>query len=455
MRVMDMTQGNSAKLILAFAIPLFIGNIFQQIYSMVDTAVAGYCLGDGAIAAIGATSSLYALLIDFSSGLNSGCAIVVTQRFGAHDEKKLKAAIAGMIELDAGITSALTILSLVFLRPLMRFMNTPDEIFEQAHQYIAVICAGMSATIAYNLFSSILRAFGNSRTSLYFLIISSVLNMGLDLLFVAALGMGVAGAALATVIAEGVSAFLCGLYIFRHYSGFLPGKEDFRVSASLIAELIASGIAMALMYCVVDLGSVIFQRANNRLGETIISAHTAARRIILIMMQPLATISTASSTFIGQNWGANKLERIRTALRQVTWLEIVWSLFGCALIYAFGNSLVRVTTGTTDPTVICNAVMSLRWHLSFFPALGCLLVLRTAMQAMGQKTIPILSSCIELGMKLLSAAFLIPHLGFFGTSITEPITWTLMLLFLATAYFISRAKFYQQTEISKTARKLP
>lgn len=281
-----------------------------------------------------------------------------------------------------------------------------------------------------------------------------MLNIGLDLLFVAALRMGVAGAALATVISEGVSAFLCGLYIFRHYSGFLPGKEDFRVSASLIAELTASGIAMALMYCVVDLGSVIFQRANNRLGETIISAHTAARRIILIMMQPLATISTASSTFIGQNWGANKLERIRTALRQVTWMEIAWSLFGCALIYAFGSSLVRVTTGTTDPTVIRNAVMSLRWHLSFFPALGCLLVLRTAMQAMGQKTIPILSSCIELGMKLLSAAFLIPHLGFFGTSITEPITWTLMLLFLAAAYFISRAKLYQQTEISKTARKL-
>ena len=318
MRVMDMTQGNPVKLILAFAVPLFIGNIFQQIYSMVDTAVAGYCLGDGAIAAIGATSSLYALLIDFASGLNSGCAIVVTQRFGAHDEKKLKSAIAGMIELDAGITLALTVLSLAFLRPLMRFMNTPDSIFEQAYQYIAVICAGMIATIAYNLFSSILRAFGNSRTSLYFLIISSVLNMGMDLLFVAVLGLGVAGAALATVIAESVSALLCGIYVFRHYSAFLPGKADFRVSGSLLGELFSNGIAMALMYCVVDLGSVIFQRANNHLGETIISAHTASRRIIGIMMQPLATISTAFSTFVGQNWGARKPERIRTALRQVT-----------------------------------------------------------------------------------------------------------------------------------------
>lgn len=438
MRVMDMTQGNPAKLILAFAVPLFIGNIFQQVYSMVDTAVAGYCLGDGAIAAIGATSSLYTLLIGFASGLNSGCAIVVTQRFGAHDEEKLKASIAGMIVLDAGVSLILTLLSLVFLRPLMGFLNTPDSIFEQAHSYIAVICAGMAATVAYNLFSAILQSFGNSRTSLYFLIISSILNIGMDLLFVAVLHMGVSGAALATVIAQGTSALLCGTYVFRHYRAFLPERRSFRISGSLIAELFSSGAAMALMYCVVDLGSVIFQRANNSLGETIISAHTASRRIIGIMMQPLATISIASSTFVGQNWGAKKPERIRAALRQVAGMELAWSVLGCALIYACGGGLVQLTTGTTDADLIDNAVMSLRWHLSFFPVLGCLFVLRTAMQAMGKKTVPVLSSCIELGMKLMSAAFLIPCLGFFGTCITEPITWTLMLLLLATGYFALR-----------------
>lgn len=230
-------------------------------------------------------------------------------------------------------------------------------------------------------------------------------------------------------------------------SAYLPGKQDFRVPVRLIAELFSNGIAMALMYCVVDLGSVIFQRANNHLGETIISAHTASRRIIGIMMQPLATISTASSTFVGQNWGARKPERIRTALRQVTAMELAWSLFGCALIYAFGGTLVRLTTGTSDTEVVRNAVMSLRWHLTFFPALGCLLVLRTAMQAMGQKTAPILSSCIELGMKLLSAAFLIPHLGFFGTSITEPVTWTLMLLFLAIVYFTSKKRLFSKITV--------
>lgn len=451
MRVLDMTQGNPVKLILAFAIPLFIGNIFQQVYSMVDTMVAGYNLGDNAIAAIGATSSLYGLIIDFASGLNSGCAIVVTQRFGAHDEKKLKVSIAGMMELDAAVTVVLTVLALVFLRPLMRFMNTPDAIFEQAYSYIAVICAGMAATIAYNMFAGILRSFGNSRTSLYFLIISSLLNMGMDLLFIAVLHMGVAGAALATVIAQTVSAVLCGAYVFRNYSELMPNREDFCMDLGLIAELFSNGIAMALMYCVVDLGSVIFQRANNALAETIISAHTASRRIIGIMMQPLATISNASSTFVGQNWGAKKPERIRTALKQVMGMEVAWSLLGCAIVFAFGGTLVRFTTGTSDSVIIDNAVMSLRWHLVFFPALGCLLVLRTAMQAMGRRTAPILSSCIELGMKLLSAVFLIPRLGFFGTSITEPITWTVMLLFLTASFLVQKETIFPKSNGSGNA----
>ena len=438
--VMDMTQGNPAKLMLTFAIPLFIGNIFQQIYSMVDTMVAGYTLGDSAIAAIGATSALSSLIVNFAIGLNSGCAIVVTQRFGAHDEPRLRASIAGMMELDAVITGVLTVLSLVFLRPLMHFMNTPETIMEHAYGYIAVLCAGMLATIAYNMFSGILRALGNSRTSLFFLIIASVLNIGLDVLFVSVLGMGVAGAALATVIAQAVSAALCGIYVFRHYRQYWPRRRDFQVSPALLRELVANGLAMALMHCVVDLGSVIFQRANNQLGEAFISAHTAARRIIGIMSQPLSTLSMAASTFIGQNWGAQKLKRIRVALRQALVMEIIWSLVAWILIFILGNFLVQLTTGTSDPQIISNAVMSLRWHLSFFPALGCLFVLRNSMQSMGRPIIPILSSCIELCMKILSAAIAVPSLGFLGTCITEPFTWLVMFLFLGAGYLVLRKK---------------
>ncbi len=443
---MDMTEGKPARLILAFAIPLFIGNIFQQIYSMVDTMVAGYNLGDGAIAAIGATSSLYALLINLAVGLNGGYAIVVTQRFGAHEEKGLRESIAGMFLLDAAVAVLLTALSLVFLKPLMRFMHTPDAIFSQAYGYIAVVCAGMVATIAYNMFAGILRAVGNSRTSLYFLIVAAVLNIGLDVFFIVVLRMDIAGAALATVIAQAVSAALSGVYIYKNYRFLLPGREDFHISGKLLAELCAQGIAMGLMYCVVDLGSVIFQRANNTLGEQIISAHTAARRLILILMQPLATISTASSTFIGQNWGAKKMERIRAALKEVVGMALIWSLLSCALVYLGGGALIRFTTGTGDVEVVKNAVLSLRWHISFFPALGVLLILRTAMQAMGKKIVPVVSSCLELGMKLLSAAVLIPRLGFLGTSITEPVTWVVMLVFLAAAYGLQRRRLFSDKQ---------
>ena len=442
MRVMDMTTGHPLRLILAFALPLFIGNLFQQAYSMVDTMVAGYNLGNTAIAAIGATSSLYSLLIDFASGLNSGYAIVVTQQFGARNSKALRESVAGMIELDIRITTGLTILSLVFLKPLMHFMNTPDSIFNEAYSYIVIICAGMPATIAYNLFASILRAVGNSRTSLYFLMVSTVLNIVLDLFFIMVLHTGVGGAALATIISQAVSALLSGLYVYKHYRSIMPKRQDFRVPHSMLTELFSQGIAMGLMLCVVDIGSVIFQRANNSLGEMIISAHTSSRRIIGIMMQPINTIATASSTFIGQNWGAGKTSRIRQALKQVLSLEIAWSVTAFLLVLAFGSVLVRWSTGTTDAAMVENAVMSLRLHLAFFPALSCLLVLRTALQAMGRKLIPILSSCLELGMKILAAAVLIPRFGFLGTSITEPITWTLMLLFLAGNFWIRRKTLF-------------
>ncbi|MCM1166479.1 MAG: MATE family efflux transporter [Lachnospiraceae bacterium] len=446
MKVTDMTSGSPVRLILTFAVPLFIGNVFQQIYSMVDTMIAGYNLGDDAIAAIGATSALYGLLINLASGLNSGYAIVITQRFGAHDEKKLRGSIAGTVVLDAGITVALTALSLIFLKPLMRFMNTPDAIFTEAYKYIAVICAGMAATVCYNMFAGILRAVGNSRAPLYFLMISSALNIALDLLFVAVLKTGVSGAAFATVIAQAVSAALCGVYVFKKYRAILPSRDDFRECRKTFSELLPQGIAMGLMLCVVDLGSVIFQRANNDLGESIISAHTAARRIIVIMMQPLGTISTASSTFVGQNFGARKLSRIKFALKRVMLMEIAWSAFSCALIFLFGGALVRFTTGTEDIEIVENAVTSLRWHLSFFPVLGCLLALRTAMQAMGRKLAPIISSCLELGMKILSAAILIPRLGFLGTCVTEPFTWVIMFAFLGGAYLAIRKRVFPDNE---------
>ncbi len=434
MRIQDMTEGEPIRLILRFAIPLFIGNIFQQVYTMVDTMVVGHSLGDAAIAAVGATSSLYGLLVNFASGMNSGYGIVVTRHFGARDDEGLRRSIAGMLVLNITVTALVTALALLFLRPLLGYMNTPEAILPQAHTYIAILCGGMMATICYNMCSAILRAVGNSRSPLYFLIISCFINISLDLLMVMGFHLGVAGAAVATVIAQSVSALLCGLYIVRNYRAILPTKKDFRMIGPILPEMLSTGFAMALMLCVVDLGSTIFQRANNLLGETYIAAHTASRRIIGIMMQPLSTIGTANSTFVGQNWGAKKVDRIRSTLKKVIGLELIWAVFACGMIWLFGGALVRFTTGTTSEATVQNAVLSLRFHFSCLPALAVLLCLRTSMQAMGKKTAPVISSCIELALKIVSAWWLIPQVGFIGTCITEPVIWVVMMVFLIAAY---------------------
>lgn len=438
MKITDMTVGNPIRFIFLFSIPLFIGNIFQQIYSMVDTMVAGYCLGDSAIAAIGATASLYMLLIDFASGMNIGFSIIVTQCFGAHDEKKLKESIAGMIVLDISFSILLTILAIAFMKPCMRFMNTPDAIFAEAYSYIIVICLGLSVTVCYNMFASILRAVGNSRTSLYFLMISSVLNIGLDLFFIVVLKTGIAGAALATVTAQAVSAALCGIYLFQNYQTILPGREDFHISREMFSALFLQGFAMGLSMGVVNVGSVLYQRANNGLGEIFISAHIASRRIMNILLEPVDCMITGLSVFVGQNWGAGEKGRIRSALKWVLGLETIWGLLCFAFIFIFGRMVVCGITGTANDGILDNAVLSLRWHLGFFPMLGGLIALRASMEAMGKKIVPMMSSVIELCMKIFSAAWLIPQLGFLGTCITEPVTWTLMLLFLAVMFFMQK-----------------
>ncbi|MCH1948878.1 MATE family efflux transporter [Enterocloster sp. OA13] len=434
----DMTNGNPVKLILAFAIPLFVGNIFQQIYNVADTMIAGYNLGDAAIAAIGATSSIFSLLMNFASGLNSGYGIVVARAFGAKNQDKLKKSIAAMIVLDLVITLMLTVFSLLFLNSLMRLLNIPDSIFADAYSYIAIITAGMLATIVYNMLAGIMRAVGNSRTPLYFLILSCVINLSLDCLFIIGFGWGVEGAAAATVIAESLSALFSAIYMFRKYREILPGRKHFHLDIPLIKEMAATGFAMALMLCVVDIGSVIYQRAINGLGEMLIVSHTAARKIIGIMMMPLASIATAYSTFTSQNWGAGKKERIRQTLKKVMAMEVGWGLFSCLAVFLLGGTAVRILTGTSDNNVIDNAVLSLRFHFVCYPALGILLALRTSLQAIGRKAVPVLSSSFELIVKLIAGIWLIPKLGYLCVCLTEPVIWVSCAVFLIAEFMIQK-----------------
>ena len=436
MHTNDMTQGRPLQLILRFALPMLIGNVFQQVYNIVDTMAAGYILGDNAIAAIGATTSLYGLLVNFAMGLNSGCGIVVARSFGAKDRERLKRSVASMIILDAAVTTALTLLSLLFLRRLMAAMNVPAGIFSQAYAYISVIVFGMAMTVLYNLCSGILQALGNSRTPLYFLIFSSLLNLALDLLFVAVFGWGVRGAAAATIAAQAVSGGLCGVYLLHNYRDFLPSFRHFRIEGPLLREMAATGASMAVMLCVVDLGSVFYQRAINDLGSTLITAHTAARKIIGLFMMPLASLATANSTFVSQNWGAGKYRRIRMTLRKVLALQVLWGVFSCVLVWLLGGKAVIWLTNTQSSEVLSNAVFSIRLHFLFYPALGILLAQRTALQAMGEKVIPVCSSSLELLGKLAAGLWLIPRWGYLWVCLTEPIVWSACMLFLALVFLL-------------------
>ncbi len=426
----DMTVGSPIKLILSFAIPLFIGNIFQQIYSIVDTMIIGHRLGDMAIASIGATTSIYGLNINFASGLNSGYGIVVAQSFGAKNYEKLKKSIATMIVLNLSITSILTVISLVFIRSFMRLMNTPESIFEGAYTYISIILGGMLATIAYNMFAGIMRAVGNSKTPLYFLILAVALNVVLDLIFVIGFNWGIFGAAVATVMAQACSAILCGVYVYRKYREILPKKKDFRLHIPLLKEMSSAGFAMALMFCVVDIGSVIYQRSVNGLGELLIVAHAAARRILGIFTMPLGSIATANSTFASQNWGADKKDRIKIALKNTIFLEVAWGIISFIILYLFGGFIVKLLTGTTDSEVIRNAVLSIRIHAICFPSLGILLAFRTTLQSIGYKVAPVISSMFELGVKIIAGIWLVPMFGFLYVCLTEPVIWNICAIYL-------------------------
>lgn len=429
-----MTKGEPIWLILRFAIPLFIGTLFQQAYYFVDTMIVGQGLGSQAVAAMGVTASLYAVLIYFANGLNSGYGIVISRMFGAGDGEGIQKAAAAMILLDAAAALALTVLILPALKPLLHLLHTPEDIFSQAYTYIFVVFAGMAATIAYNMGAGFMRAVGNSTTPLYFLILSCGLNAGLDALFIFGMGMGVAGAALATVLAEAVSAVLCLIYICRNYTEYLPQKEDWRLKRDLIGEMLGTGLSMALMQSLFSLGSIILQKGINHLGTWIITAHTASGRISEMLMMPLSMIAAANAAFVGQNFGAGQYGRIRKTMRQIIGLELLWSLASVLIAYTAGAFCIRLLLGEPDAFILKNAVLNLKVCTLFFFPLGILLALRNALQPMGVKAPPVISSAMELLIKILFCVLWIPRLGYWGVVITEPVIWIICAAFLGVVY---------------------
>ncbi|MFR7592380.1 MAG: MATE family efflux transporter [Longibaculum sp.] len=431
----DLLKDNILKALLIFALPILIANIFQQLYNTMDTMIVGNFLGDTSLAAISACGAVYELLIGFALGVGNGLSIVTARSYGAHDEKLIKKSVAGSIVIGIGLTLLIMLISVLFLYPLLELLHTPANIIDEAYSYIATVTLFVGVMFAYNLCAGLLRAIGNSVMPLIFLIISSLINVGLDLLLITQFSLGVQGAAIATVISQGISVILCFLYIYQKTPILIPQKEHFQIDIDLYKELLGQGFSMGFMMSIVSAGTVILQSSINGFGYLIIAGHGTARKLNSFCMMPAGTIGLALSTFVSQNKGANQQKRIRDGVRYGNLIACGWGVIITIILFFGAPWLVKLISGSHQATVVDNASLYLRVNAPFYAVLGILLNLRNSLQGLGMKIIPLVSSVIECLGKVVFVALFIPVLGYFGVIICEPVIWCCMCLQLAYSFY--------------------
>lgn len=431
----DLTIGSPAKLIFYFALPIFLGSLFQQFYNLVDTTIVGHTLGSDALAAIGATAPIYGLIVGMAVGINNGFSIIVARYFGAKDITKMKNSIAMILILNFIISILFTFAGVITIKSLLEYLNTPQDIMESSYGYIVTIFYGMIITITYNMEAGILRAIGDSKTPLKYLVYSSIINIVLDIVFIVNFNLGLKGAAFATLISQFVSVVLCFNHIIKRCPELKLCKENFKLDFNLLKDLFITGLSMGFMLSIVSIGSVALQSSINNFGKDIITAHMAARKISEITMMPLGTLTTASATFVSQNYGANKLDRIKDGIKKTFLMGAVWSSFVVIVCYLFGGYIIKALTGNNQAIIIDTAVKYLKINTPFYYILAVLLVLRTSLQSIGRNFTPLISSSIELIGKFVVVGYLAPALGYFGVCICEPIIWILCAIFVTVVFF--------------------
>ena len=432
----DLTKGYPAKVIMMFAIPLMFGYIFQQFYNVADSKIVSTYVSTDALAAVGATAVVFNTIIGFVNGLTQGFTILVANSFGAKDMSRMRRFVAGTIVLTFSVAIVMTILGLVFIVPILEVLNTPAEIMADAVAYVRIILAGIVFTALYNMCANILRAVGDSKNPLYCLVVAVVANIGLDLLFVCGFSWGIEGAAYATIIAQALSGVLCGAIILIKFRDVLPKKEDWKLEPGQYPNLITTGLSMGLMGCIVNIGTIVLQGSINSLGTDIVAAHTASRRVFDVMTVTLYTVGIAMTTYASQNMGAGKPERVRQGVRHSNLIVTGITTVLIVVCYLVGRPLLAWLVGSDNAEILDASVMYLKVSVWFFYVLGPLFVLRCTLQGMGRKIIPICSSIMELVVKILSAAFLVPALAYVGVAFTEPISWIVMIIPLIVAYVV-------------------
>lgn len=418
-----MTTGNPVKLILFFSIPLLIGNVFQQFYSMVDTIIVGRYVGVQALAAVGVTGSLSFLILGFTFGLTGGFSVIIAQRFGANDEDGLRKSVATSTILSIISTIIITLASMLSAKPVLSLMNTPDDIINDATIYIIIIYAGTCATVFYNMIAGILRSLGDSKTPLYFLILSSILNIILDLFFILNFNMGVRGAAYATVIAQGISGILCLIYALKKYPILRLKKEDWIWDKNFALKHLNVGIPMALQFSITATGVMVLQTALNAFGSTVIAAYTAASKVEQIVTQPGISFGTTMATYCGQNLGAGKYDRIKEGVKKGSIITIMVSIIAAVVLFVFGKSLSTLFISSDQIEALNYSKQYLNTVAIFLPILGMLFIYRNSLQGIGDAFIPMMAGVAELVARVIVAFTFPAFIGYIGICLASPFAW--------------------------------
>lgn len=433
----DMTSGSPMKIILWFTLPIFIGNVFQQFYNMADAVIVGKFVGNNALAAVGSTGTIMFLINGFVIGMTAGFTVLTAQKFGAGDEKGIRRSVTGAAWLSLIVGIILTAAFMVFMKPLLTLMNTPPDIFDDAYAYIMIISGGILAQMLYNLLASILRALGDSRVPLYFLILSAFLNIVLDLVFVIVFQMGAAGAAVATIISQGVSGLLCLVYIGKKVQILRMTKEDWRPNRMLLYAQLKVGIPMALQYSITAIGTMMVQSSLNILGSTLVAAYTAAAKIEQVVTQAYIAMGTTMATYGAQNMGAGDVPRIRQGFKACTIVGIIYSVVAAAFVMTAGKYMTYLFVSEDVQIIMDSVDIYLKCVGIFFIPLAVVNIYRNGIQGLGYGLLPMMAGVAELIGRGVVAVIAASQRSYLGVCLASPAAWVLAGgLLIAMYYYI-------------------
>ncbi len=430
-----MTEGSPIRLILAFMVPLLIGNIFQQFYNIADIIIVGRIIGVRALAAVGAVAPLFMAVLGLTIGLTSGFTVVTGQRFGAGDMDGVRRSIAVSVILSVMATVVLMIISCLFMPVFLRWMNVSPELYEDSYQYVMIIVYGLAAMVAYNLLACIARALGDSRTPLYFLVLSSLLNIVLAIIFILQFGWGVPGSAVALVVAQGISAGLCFAYMKKRFPALRMQRSDWKVDRESAVKHLRLGIPMAAQFMIISLGIIVVQAVCNTFGPETIAGFISATRLEQLALQPMVSFGIAMAVFTAQNYGAGKYDRIRKGVRQCSLVSLGFCSIAAICMYCFNRELVGLFTSGYDEVLMRQAALYIKMSVPCYLFLGQIFIYRNALQGMGISIVPLASSILELVLRGASALILASIWGYFGICCASPICWIAACLFTSGCYF--------------------